>query len=89
LAVINGSQDATALVGIAELVVGVQDVIEGEWWLYVETPADLVGCARSRGVGAAGRVGVGEASVALPGPGLCDRLVGGTDRRDRTARRVD
>jgi len=32
LAVINGSQDATALVGIAELVVGVQDVIEGEWW---------------------------------------------------------
>ena len=46
MAVINGSQDATALVGIAELVVGVQDVIEGEWWLYVETPADLVGCAR-------------------------------------------
>ncbi|MCP4959002.1 MAG: ISL3 family transposase [Actinomycetia bacterium] len=27
-----------------ELVVGVQELIDGEWWLYVETAADVVGC---------------------------------------------
>ena len=40
----NGSQGATALVGMAGFVVGVQELIDGEWWLYVETTADVVGC---------------------------------------------
>jgi transposase len=44
LSVIHGSQDATALVGIAELVVGVTELVEGEWVMYVETARDLVGC---------------------------------------------
>ena len=41
---INGSGGATALVGLSGFVVGVQELIEGEWWLFVETEADLVGC---------------------------------------------
>lgn len=45
LTVIEGSQGATALVGIAELVVGVQELIDGEWWLYVESRADVAGCS--------------------------------------------
>jgi len=45
LAVIEGSQGATALVGMPEFVVGVQELIDGEWWLYVETRVDVVGCA--------------------------------------------
>lgn len=44
MTVINGSQGATALVGMAGFVVGAQELIDGEWWLYVETTADLVGC---------------------------------------------
>ncbi|WP_208029802.1 ISL3 family transposase [Rhabdothermincola sediminis] len=42
---IQGSQGATALVGMAGFVVGVQELVEGEWWLYVETSADFVGCS--------------------------------------------
>ena len=45
MTVINGSQGATALVGMSEFVVGAQELVDGEWWLYVETRADLVGCA--------------------------------------------
>jgi transposase len=45
LAVINGSQGATALVDMADFVVGVQVLVEHEWWLYVETTADVTGCA--------------------------------------------
>ena len=45
MAVINGSQGATALVDIADFVVGVQVLVGHEWWLYVETAADVVGCA--------------------------------------------
>ncbi len=45
MAVIEGSQGATALVGMAGFVVGVQERVDGEWWLYVETRADLVGCS--------------------------------------------
>jgi transposase len=53
LAVINGSEDVTALVGMGGFVVGVQELIDGEWWLYVETTADFVGCGRcgTRAVG--------------------------------------
>ena len=45
MAVINGSQGATALVDIADFVVGVQVLVGHEWWLYVETAADVVGCS--------------------------------------------
>lgn len=53
MSVINGSQDATALVGLPGFVVGVQQLVDGEWWLYVETTADVVGCGScgSRAVG--------------------------------------
>jgi transposase len=53
LTVVNGSQGATALVGMAGFVVGAQERVEGEWWLYVETTADVVGCSGcgSRAVG--------------------------------------
>jgi len=53
LAVINGSDGATALVGMPGFVVGAQVLVEGEWWLYVETTADVVGCpgCGSRAVG--------------------------------------
>jgi transposase len=45
LTVVHGSESATALVGMAGFVVGAQELIDGEWWLYVETTADHVGCA--------------------------------------------
>ena len=38
------SDDATALVGMPELVVGAQLFRDGEWWLNVETPASAVWC---------------------------------------------
>jgi len=38
------SDDATALVGMPEFVVGVQLFRDGEWWLNVETRADIVWC---------------------------------------------
>jgi len=44
LSVIQGSRGATALVGMAGFVVGAQQLVDGELWLYVETTADLVGC---------------------------------------------
>lgn len=49
----NGSSGATALVGMPGFVVGVQVVVDGEWWLSVETGADTAGCAGcgSRAVG--------------------------------------
>ena len=42
---IQGSRGATALVGMPGLVVGAQQVVEGELWLHVETTADVMGCA--------------------------------------------
>ena len=47
------SDDATALVGTPELVVRAQLLRDGEWWLYVETPATVVWChgCGSRAVG--------------------------------------
>ena len=45
MSVIEGSQGATALLGMPELVVGVQELVDGEWWLKVETRVDLVGCS--------------------------------------------
>jgi transposase len=42
--VINGSDDATALVGMPEFVVGAQVLRGGEWWLAVETRADRAWC---------------------------------------------
>lgn len=49
----HGSQGATALVGMPGFVVGAHELIDGEWWLYVETTADAVGCDRcgTRAVG--------------------------------------
>ena len=44
MSVINGSDDATALVGMPELVVGAQVLRDGEWWLFVETRADRAWC---------------------------------------------
>ncbi|HLF43067.1 MAG TPA: ISL3 family transposase [Acidimicrobiia bacterium] len=41
---IQGSRGATVLVGMPGFVVGVQELVEGELWLYVETTADVVGC---------------------------------------------
>ncbi len=38
------SDDATALVGMPELVVGAQLFRDGEWRLNVETPATIVWC---------------------------------------------
>lgn len=48
------SEGATALVGMAGFVVGVQELIDGEWWLFVETDADVTGCPGC-GVRAVGR----------------------------------
>lgn len=44
MTVIDGSRGATALVGLPGFVVGAHELIDDEWWLYVETEADLVGC---------------------------------------------
>jgi transposase len=44
LSKIYRSDDATALVGMPELVVGAQLFRDGEWWLHVETPAAVVWC---------------------------------------------
>jgi transposase len=43
---VHGSDDATALVGMPELVVGAQVRRDGEWWLSVETCAVRAWCAR-------------------------------------------
>ncbi len=40
----HGSDDATALVGVPELVVRAQVQRDGEWWLAVETEADRAWC---------------------------------------------
>lgn len=49
----NGSDDATALVGMPELVVRGQVKRDGEWWLAVETPPGVRWCPRcgARAVG--------------------------------------
>src|SRR5215211_2481646 len=39
------SQGATALLGMPGFVVGAQLEVDGEWWLHVETTAEMVGCA--------------------------------------------
>ena len=44
MTVIQRSQGATALVGLPELVVGAQVLVDGEWWLNVETPLDVAAC---------------------------------------------
>lgn len=44
MSVIDGSRGATALVGLPGFVVGAQELIDGEWWLFIETIADVVGC---------------------------------------------
>ena len=41
---VDGSSDATALLGMDGFVVLTMDRIEGEWWLLVETTATLAGC---------------------------------------------
>jgi len=44
LSKIYRSDDATALVGMPELVVGAQLFRDGEWWLNVETSVGIVWC---------------------------------------------
>lgn len=44
MSVIQGSRGATVLVGMPGFVVGVQELVAGELWLYVETTAEVVGC---------------------------------------------
>ena len=44
LPVIQGSRGATVLVGMDGFVVGAQEVVDGELWLFVETEADVAGC---------------------------------------------
>jgi transposase len=51
--VVHRSEGATALLGMDGFVVGVQELIDGEWWLLVETTADRVAC-RSCGCWATG-----------------------------------
>ncbi|MBA2337908.1 MAG: ISL3 family transposase [Acidimicrobiia bacterium] len=41
---IQGSRGATVLVGMDGFVVGAQEVIDGELWLFVETTTDVTGC---------------------------------------------
>jgi transposase len=43
--IVHGSESATALLGMSGFVVGAQLLEDGEWWILVETTADLVGCA--------------------------------------------
>ena len=33
------------LVGLAGFAAGVSGLVDGEWWLWVETVADVVGCS--------------------------------------------
>jgi transposase len=40
----DGSDGATALLGMPGFVVGAQVLEDGEWWLAVETTVDQVGC---------------------------------------------
>jgi transposase len=42
--VMQGSESATALVDMPGFVVGARLEVDGEWWLYVETTVDVVGC---------------------------------------------
>jgi transposase len=42
--VLHGSDDATALVGMPGFAVRAQTLEDGEWWLLVETTADVGGC---------------------------------------------
>ena len=44
MSVIQGSRGATVLVGMPGFVVGAQELVAGELWLYVETTVDVVGC---------------------------------------------
>lgn len=64
---VDGSSDATALLGMEGFVVRSMELIDGEWWLLVETTADIVGCA-SCGVRAVGhgrnRVQVRDVPIA-------------------------
>jgi len=53
LPVIQGSRGATVLVGMDGFVVGVEEIVDGELWLFIETTTDVIGCARcgTRAVG--------------------------------------
>ena len=44
LSVIQGSRGATVMVGMPGFVVGAQQLVDGELWLYVETTVEVVGC---------------------------------------------
>ena len=45
LVIMHGSDGATALFDMAGFVVGAQVLEDGEWWLSIETSADVVGCS--------------------------------------------
>jgi transposase len=42
--IMHGSDGATALFDMAGFVVGAQVLEDGEWWLVIETTADMIGC---------------------------------------------
>src|SRR5205814_1020443 len=44
LVIMHGSDGAAALLDIAGFVVGAHVLDDGEWWLLVETTADVIGC---------------------------------------------
>ena len=58
------SEDATALLGMDGFVAGARVDVGGEWWLAVETTAEVVGCElrdAGRGTWTAGGPGAGSA----------------------------
>ena len=44
MTVFQGSDGATRLLGMPGFVAGVQELIDGEWVIYVESDADATGC---------------------------------------------
>lgn len=63
--VIQSSCGATVLVGMDGFVVGAQEIVDGELWLFVETTADVTRCA-SCGTRAVGHVRSRTAVRDLP-----------------------
>ncbi|MPZ53814.1 MAG: hypothetical protein GEU79_13960 [Acidimicrobiia bacterium] len=62
MSVIQGSRGATALVGMSGFVVGAEQIVDGELWLFVETTSDFAGCW---GCGARA-VGHGRTTTKVP-----------------------
>jgi hypothetical protein len=57
--VFKSSDGATRLLGMPGMVAGVQEVIDGEWVIYVETEAVSTGCPECGGGGRGARPAAG------------------------------